>query len=205
MIAVEMELDREAALSPAPGEGLADMTAEAAEGADALRELVSRVRAGDEAAFADLHRRFAPSVHGVLLVRLQRGEADEVTQEVFVNAHARLDQLREPASIGPWLLSIARNLATDRLRARRREPAQAALPDDVPAPPEPDGELRARVLHHIRSLPEAYRETLLLRLVEGLSGPEIAAATGLGAGSVRVNLCRGMEMLRPLLRKEGWP
>ncbi len=61
------------------------------------------------------------------------------------------------------------------------------------------------MLHHVRSLPEAYRETLLLRLVEGLSGPEIAEAVGLTAASVRVNLHRGMELLRPLLSKEGWP
>ena len=52
----------------------------------------------------------------------------------------------------------------------------------------------------IRSLPEAYRETLILRLVEGMTGPEIAARTGLTAGSVRVNLCRGMQQLREKLR-----
>jgi RNA polymerase sigma-70 factor (ECF subfamily) len=57
----------------------------------------------------------------------------------------------------------------------------------------------------LRSLPEAYRETLTMRLVEGLTGPEIAEATGLTAGSVRVNLCRGMELLRELLKQEGWP
>ena len=51
----------------------------------------------------------------------------------------------------------------------------------------------------IRSLPEAYRETLILRLVEGMTGPEIAARTGLTAGSVRVNLYRGMQQLREKL------
>ena len=56
-----------------------------------------------------------------------------------------------------------------------------------------------RALAAIRSLPEAYRETLMLRLVEGLSGPEIAERTGLTAGSVRVNLHRGMALLRNAL------
>ena len=51
----------------------------------------------------------------------------------------------------------------------------------------------------IRALPEAYRETLMLRLVEGLDGPEIAARTGLTPGSVRVNLHRGMALLRTAL------
>ena len=54
-------------------------------------------------------------------------------------------------------------------------------------------------LEAIRALPPAYRETLLLRLVEGMTGPEIARRTGLTEGSVRVNLCRGMELLRNLV------
>ena len=56
-----------------------------------------------------------------------------------------------------------------------------------------------RSLEAIRALPEAYRETLLLRLVEGLTGPEIAERTGLSPGSVRVNLHRGMALLRTAL------
>jgi RNA polymerase sigma-70 factor (ECF subfamily) len=57
----------------------------------------------------------------------------------------------------------------------------------------------AVILEVIRRLPEAYRETLILRLVEGMTGPEIAERTGLTAGSVRVNLHRGMQMLREKL------
>jgi len=56
--------------------------------------------------------------------------------------------------------------------------------------------------HHSRRLPEAYRETLILRLVEGMTGPEIAAQTGLTPESVRVNLCRGMKLLRELLESK---
>jgi RNA polymerase sigma-70 factor (ECF subfamily) len=65
----------------------------------------------------------------------------------------------------------------------------------------------AAVLDAVRSLPDAYRETLILRLVEGMTGPEIAARTGLTPGSVRVNLHRGMEQLRAKLsgdpRRDG--
>jgi len=57
----------------------------------------------------------------------------------------------------------------------------------------------ARALDAIRNLPEAYRDTLMLRLVEGMSGPEIAERTGLTPGSVRVNLHRGMQLLRDAL------
>jgi RNA polymerase sigma-70 factor (ECF subfamily) len=55
------------------------------------------------------------------------------------------------------------------------------------------------VLDVIQNLPEAYRETLVLRLVEGFTGPEIASQTGLTPDSVRVNLCRGMKLLRQQL------
>ena len=55
------------------------------------------------------------------------------------------------------------------------------------------------ILAAIRELPDAYRETLILRLVEGMTGPEIAARTGLTPGSVRVNLHRGMQQLREKL------
>jgi RNA polymerase sigma-70 factor (ECF subfamily) len=57
----------------------------------------------------------------------------------------------------------------------------------------------AFVLDAIRGLPETYRETLVLRLVEGMTGPEIAGRTGLQPDSVRVNLCRGMKLLREKL------
>ena len=57
------------------------------------------------------------------------------------------------------------------------------------------------MLATIRRLPEAYRETLVLRLVEGMTGPEIAERTGMQPGSVRVNLHRGMQMLREALAR----
>jgi len=61
------------------------------------------------------------------------------------------------------------------------------------------------VLDAIRSLPDAYREPLILRLVEGMTGPEIAARIGLTHGSVRVNLHRGMQQLREILGRKDLP
>ena len=166
--------------------------------------LVERARGGDAAAFESLYRRFARSVHSVLLARVSPAEAEDLTQDVFLAAHRRLGDLREPATVGPWLHAMVRNAATDRLRAKGRRPREEAL-SEQPRPAEPDGELGERVVRHLAELPEAYRETLLMRLVDGLTGPEIAEATGLTAASVRMNLCRGMELLRERLKKEGWP
>jgi RNA polymerase sigma-70 factor (ECF subfamily) len=190
--------------APEPVTGAGDVAA-----AVDVATLVGRARSGCGVSFEALYRRLGPAVHGALLARLRPAEADEATQDVFVRAHARLSTLEDPGAFAPWVLAIARNLALDRLRARKREQERAApLPEETPGRDEADRsaeELRARVLHHIQGLPEAYREPLVLRLVEGLSGSEIAAATGMTPGSVRVNLHRGMEMLRPLLRREGYP
>ena len=74
------------------------------------------------------------------------------------------------------------------------------LVDNVAANDRPDVTTEARrALAAIQMLPEAYRETLVLRLVEGLNGPEIAALTGLTPDSVRVNLHRGFRLLRTRL------
>ncbi len=86
-----------------------------------------------------------------------------------------------------------------------RRPATEAWHDEAQGQTPACTELQRRVLALVASLPGAYREPLVLRLVEGMTGPEIARRTGLTPGSVRVNLCRGMAMLRPLLREEGWP
>lgn len=71
--------------------------------------------------------------------------------------------------------------------------------DYATRPTQSENAEAARALEAIRALPQAYRETLMLRLVEGMSGPEISARTGLTPGSVRVNLHRGMQMLRGAL------
>jgi RNA polymerase sigma-70 factor (ECF subfamily) len=94
---------------------------------------------------------------------------------------------------------MARNAAVD---LYRRSAAPIELPEALGSPERPSAEA-AEALRFIRELPEAYRETLILRLVEGLTGPEIAARTGLGAGSVRVNLHRGMKLLREKLNGSG--
>ena len=167
--------------------------AHAAEDAD----LVLRTRTGDEAAFADLYRRYARVVHGLLLARIPIADVDDLVQDVFLSAWRRLDSLRDPAAFGGWLAMIARNRATD---FHRRAPEAVELPDTLEAHDATAERVEAlAILDVVRSLPGAYRETLVLRLVEGLSGPEIAQRTGLTAASVRVNLHRGMKLLREKL------
>jgi RNA polymerase sigma-70 factor (ECF subfamily) len=156
---------------------------------------VDAARAGDRAAFGRLFRRLAPVVHGVLLARVRPAEADDLMQEVFLAALEKIDTLRDGAAFGGWLCTIARNRAADHHKTRKKH---VELPEDLGRPDAERAEAE-RVLRAIQALPEAYRETLVLRLVEGLSGPEIAEQVGLTPESVRVNLHRGMKMLRERL------
>lgn len=154
-------------------------------------------RAGSQPAFAQLYRRFLPLVHAILLGRHPPALVDELVQECFATAFARLGQLQEDGRFGAWIATIARRT---RPPAAPAHDGDGALADIAGATPPPEDSLEAtRVLHAIAALPEAYRETLMLRLAEGLSGPEIAALTGMTHASVRVNLHRGMTRLRAAL------
>ena len=166
---------------------------------EATAALVAAARRGDGGALDRLYRRFAPVVHGILLGYAAHADAEDLAQRVFETAMQRLGQLREAAAFPGWLLGIARNAALDAKRRRMPLTGVALEASDAAASHE-DRLDAARALAAIRALPEAYRETLLLRLVEGLSGPEIAERTGLTAGSVRVNLHRGMALLRAALQ-----
>ncbi len=170
------------------------MTAEP-QGPESVAELVRRARAGDRGAFGELHGRYARMVHAILLARVAPGDAADLVQDVFLTAWRRMADLHEPAAFGGWIAAIARNAAVDHLRVRR---LHDPVPDDLGAPAPPVSEV-LQVLRAVRALPEAYRETLLMRLVEGMNGPEIAERTGMTDGSVRVNLHRGMQMLRDRL------
>lgn len=184
-------------LRPTDEAGVQDPAAgpveEEVEGGDVAA--VEAARAGDRLAFAHLYRRYGPVVHGIVLARVARCEVDDLVQDIFVQALRKLPGLRDPARFGGWLSRMARNRALDH---RRRSFPTAELPDDLLRTRPEEGRALS-VLARIRELPEAYRETLILRFVEGLTGPEIAARVGMTPGSVRVNLHRGTRLLRELL------
>ncbi len=158
-------------------------------------ELVTAVLDGNRDAFNRLYSLYAPLVHGILLARVPRVEVDDLVQDIFLHAFRKLHTLREASAFGAWIAMIARNRAVD-FHRRSRETVE--INDELRGSDTHESRA-AEILELIRSLPEAYRETLVLRLVEGMTGPEIAARTGLTAASVRVNLHRGMKLLREQL------
>ena len=165
--------------------------------------VVSAARRGDRAAFGRLYDRYARMVHGILLARVPPREVNDLVQEVFLSALRQLHALRDVSRFGAWLGTITRNRANDYFRKSIPENNLIEPADDdqfeSPSTNHAAEQEAAAILAVIRSLPEAYREPLILRLVEGMTGPEIAARTGLTHGSVRVNLYRGMQLLREKL------
>lgn len=172
-----------------PGSGSSGGTVD---GEILAERLVKEILAGDQASFDRLYRKYAPMVHAIVLSKAPRRDTDDLVQEIFLSVFRKLDTLRDPRAIGGWIASIARRSVADHFRASQ---ASEELTDEVGSEDPRFGEA-FEVLSAIRDLPDAYSETLMMRLVEGLTGPEIAEMTGLTHDSVRVNLHRGMKMLR---------
>lgn len=158
---------------------------------------IAAALAGNRRSFGGIYRRYVRLVHGIILSRVPLREVPDLVQDVFTTALDRLPQFRPGARFGPWIAAIARHRAIDHLRTRRVIVTDTAR---LSTPPGFSAEA-FEAMEAILALPEAYRELLVLRLVEGMRGPEIAAHTGLTAGSVRVKLCRGMKLLRASLRE----
>src|SRR5437660_7431964 len=133
--------------------------------------LVSAARDGDRAAFGRLYDRYARMVHGILMARVPLAEVDDLVQDVFVRALNQVHTLRDVDCFGGWLAAVTRNRANDYHR-RSVEVVEVTEEHQSPASSgrggTPRGDEGAEILAIIRTLPEAYRETLILRLVEGM-------------------------------------
>jgi RNA polymerase sigma-70 factor, ECF subfamily len=162
--------------------------------------LVQAAGAGDRVAFGVLYERHARLVHGVLLANAERDDVQDLVQDVFLAAMRQLHSLRDPSAFAGWIATIARNQA--RMHHRASRPTTELSVDVADHRQQADAGLdTADVIRALRSLPERYREPLTLRLVEEMSGEEIAAHTGLSHGTVRVYLHHGMKLLREMLKE----
>jgi RNA polymerase sigma-70 factor (ECF subfamily) len=136
-------------------------------------------------------------VRAIARLALSGDETADVVQEAFLRALGQLKTLRRADAFGPWLATIARNVVRD---VERQRWGLSPSADEPSRPGTQHEEMEARAARRaVQSLPKAYRETVVMRLVQGMTGREIAARTGLSVGSVRVNLHRGIRLLRQRL------
>lgn len=179
------------------------------------RYLVSRIAGGDRGAFAVFFDRHSPAVLGVLVRMLRdRGEAEEVLQETFLQAWQNAGGYRpDGASPRGWLLVLARSRAIDRIRsgsARQRREERAVTGEPAIAEgEEPTGPARLEAAERRRTvgsalarLPEEQRRCIELAYFEGLSHTQIAERLDAPLGTVKSRVLLGMKKLRAFLEPD---
>jgi RNA polymerase sigma-70 factor, ECF subfamily len=175
-------------------------------------ELIERARAGDEDAFARLVLAHADRVYGaVCRFGVDAGEADDVTQEVFLRAWRGLARFEERARLSTWLYRIAFNETQRRLSRRERPHVEPPLEGEDPVSsiaeathlgPEAralDHEFEAILGRALAKLPADWRAAVVLRDIEGLSTDQAAAVVGVRQAAFKSRLHRGRMQLRALL------
>jgi RNA polymerase sigma-70 factor, ECF subfamily len=168
-------------------------------------DLVARCHAGEERAWHELVDRYSSYVYAIAVrgFRLDHETAEDVFQEVFARAYERLDQLRDPGALRPWVAQLTRRIAIDQLRRRRDEVPLAD--DDVPAADQhPIAEVEAAltVRQMLGQLDEPFREVLDRFFARGESYRQIAAELDLPPGTIASRISRGLQRLRDLLAGE---
>jgi RNA polymerase sigma-70 factor (ECF subfamily) len=165
---------------------------------------------GDREAFDTLVRRYYPRVLGLCRRLLgSREAAGDAAQESLLRAYRKLHLYDPTRRFSAWLMTLAARVCVSLGQRDRREAepwedlsgTEGTLRDEAAGPAEvvEHGELVARVGAAVRLLPDLYKPVCLLRHVAGLSYQEIAEATGLPIGTVKVHLFRAKKHLREQL------
>lgn len=168
---------------------------------------LERARNGDRAAFGRLVEAYQGPVYNLAYRMLNnRGEAEEAAQEAFIRAYTRLDSYDPQRKFSTWLLSITSNYCIDLIRKRRATllsleeplPAHPALMSDHADGPEAqtlNHEREALVQSLLATLPEEYRETVVLRYWYDMSYEEIAEVMDTTVSAIKSRLFRARRQL----------
>jgi RNA polymerase sigma-70 factor (ECF subfamily) len=167
--------------------------------ADAEVTDVSLAAAGDASAFERLYRLHVARVHSLARRMIGEGEADEVTQDIFVRAWQKLGTFRGDAAFGTWLHRLAVNVIIERqrsfaIRRSRFDDSEGAMDALSTRPATTD--LAVDMEAAMTRLPNGAREVFVLHDVEGYKHREIAALLGISSGTSKTQLHRARMMLR---------
>ena len=152
------------------------------------------------------YRRHSSNVRAFFLRRTgDRERAEELTQEVFLQAAAALDESDADGPTLPWLYTVAKRRFIDELRHRKRYPTESLDPAShaSSAPPEYSGMIRDAIAAGLASLPEQQRRVVVLKLLRGRSFRDIGREVGATEGAVKMQFSRGLKVLREYLRETG--
>jgi RNA polymerase sigma-70 factor (ECF subfamily) len=184
--------------------------------ASAETEFIERLKRGEAAAFEELVAERSGEIYGLLFRMTENSEeARDLTQETFLRAFQSIGRFRGDADLRTWIYRIAINQARNRWRWWRRRRRDATVSLDatqgqsnqalITTLAEPSENPEQRTLAHERELAlrsalqkvgRVYRETLILRDIEGFTYEEIAATLGINVGTVKSRLARGRQELK---------
>ena len=175
-------------------------------------DLVGLARNGELAAYEELVRRWSARVLAICHARVRSSHtAEELAQESLLRGFRALGTLEEPAKFGPWLCGIASRVCLDWLKnGQAGQVSLDAMSDghadhwvsraeDSPAEAAEQADEQRRLLAEIASLPEPYREVILLYYYDDVTYRDIAAALGVSAATVNARLTKARAMLRDRL------
>lgn len=169
-----------------------------------MDEIVRRAQEGDVDAFEAVYRAHASAIHA--LCRRMCGddaEAVELVQDVFVRAWERLRSFRGQSALGTWLHRMAVNVVLEKWRSNKREALRTiddpdGLATDTELPLH-DPDAMMDVAAAMTRLPSGARTVFVLHDIEGYAHDEIAAMTGIAAGTSRTQLFRARRALARML------
>lgn len=173
-----------------------------------LIALVELARTGDSDAFGLLYDHYQPSVYRFLFYRTRSTTlAEDLTSETFFRALRSMTNFRwQGKDFGAWLMTIARNLATDHFKAGRTRleltTEDMGLHDDATEGPESSvlaGLTNEVLLKALKELPHEQRDCLIMRFLQGMSIAETAAVLGRSDGAVKQLQLRGVRNLAKLM------
>ena len=183
---------------------------------NAERQLIGRMQAGDGSAVADLASTYGPRIHQLALRYVKNWEdAEEVTQDVLMKVHRKIDAFRGDAALSSWIYRITFNTAMSRLRSARASRNLEVQTPDASTVDQPDrqpvepadwssladdhvlrGQMRERLIAALAQLPAVYRTPVILRDIQGLSTEEASAVLRVKPQTLKSRLHRGRLLLR---------
>ena len=165
------------------------------------RQLVDRFLAtGEEEAFRLLFRRHTPRLYAMAyrLLGHQTADVDDAVQDTWQRAAVRLRDFEWRAALSTWLASILINCARERRRGRALELVEPDQLSSIPAGARPPG-TSIDLERAVASLPDGYREVLVLHDVEGYTHSEIAGLLGIAVGTSKSQLFHARRAMRASL------
>jgi RNA polymerase sigma-70 factor (ECF subfamily) len=175
-------------------------------------DLVRQTLAGRTAAYGELARRWSARILALCHAKAGRAHCEDLAQESLLRGFRALATLSEPEKFGPWLRGIAVRVCLDWLKARQTHQVsfgsmgdhspEDSLADARCAPDEQvdHSEQLALLMNEVQSLPEEYREVLLLYYYQDATYRDLAEQLGVSSATINARLTKARAMLRERLR-----